>query len=505
MKKARLLMVQGTASSVGKSVIVTALCRIFAQDGVRVAPFKAQNMSLNAAVTPDGCEIGRAQAAQAEAAGLAPTADMNPILLKPEGGRRCQVVVQGRMWRDAPPLGSPDYARVLWPYVVESLERLRSDFELVVIEGAGSPAEVNLRDTDLANMRVAREFSAPVILVGDIDRGGVLAHLVGTLQLLLPEERALVRGLLINRFRGDLGLLAPGLEFLEQYTGKPVLGVVPFLDHLRVAPEDSVELERRPRPRQAAGVDVAVIRLPRISNFDEFDALEAEPDVRLRFVAARDELGDPDLIILPGSKATCPDLRFLHETGLAEAIRRLVAEGACLAGICGGFQMLGTRVCDPERVESELPAEEGLGFFPMVTVMSPEKVTRRVEGRVHTARGLLAHAGGLAFHGYEIHVGRTDLAEGVDRPLLIAAGDGERAEGALDPSGRVFGCYVHGLFENDAFRHAVLRAVRELRRPTARDAAFAPFSRESEYDRLADAVRASVDLERIRQIAGVGR
>mgnify|MGYP001287999758 CR=1 FL=1 len=503
MMKAKLLMVQGTASSVGKSVIVTALCRIFAAEGVRVSPFKAQNMSLNAAVTPDGAEIGRAQAAQAEAAGLVPTADMNPILLKPEGNGRCQVIVQGRMWREAPPLGSPDYAKVLWPFVVESLERLRSQFELIVIEGAGSPAEVNLRETDLANMRVAREFSAPVILVGDIDRGGVLAHLVGTLQLLLPEERALVRGLLINRFRGDLGLLAPGLEFLEQYTGKPVLGVVPYLDHLRVAPEDSVELERRLRPRAGASVEVAVVRLPRISNFDEFDPLEAEPDVRLRFVRSAAELGEPDLVILPGSKATCPDLRFLRESGLADAIRRLVSQGSCLIGICGGFQMLGTRVCDPERMESELPAEEGLGFFPMVTVMVGEKVTRLVEGTVRGGRGILAHAAGVAVRGYEIHVGRTDLAPSVERPLLIR-GEEPRLEGALDASGRVFGCYVHGLFENDDFRHAVLRAVREPRQRAGAET-FTSFSREAEYDRLAEAVRASVDLARIRQIAGLAR
>ncbi|MCS7293935.1 MAG: cobyric acid synthase [Chloroflexota bacterium] len=499
MSRAKLLMVQGTASSVGKSVLVTALCRVFAQEGIRVAPFKAQNMSLNAAVTKDGREIGRAQAAQAEAAGVDPTGDMNPILLKPEGNGRCQVIVQGRMWAEAPALGAPDYAAVLWPYVVESLERLRKEYELVVIEGAGSPAEVNLRATDLANMRVAREFGAPVILVGDIDRGGVLAHIVGTLELLLPEERALVRGLLINRFRGDLGLLAPGLSFLEQRTGKPVLGVVPYLEDLRVAPEDSVELERRPRAKTGPALDVAVVRLPKVSNFDEFDALEAEPNVQLRFVSTPQELRSAEVIILPGSKATCPDLRWLHESGMAATIRRRAAEGAYVIGICGGFQMLGEYVFDPDRVESELPAERGLGLLPLVTAMASEKVTRRVEGIVRGGRGILGAAEGYEFQGYEIHVGQTKFRRDVDRPLLLRDGAAWRPDGALDATGRVFGSYVHGLFENDGLRHGVLRAVR------AEVSGWVPFRRDSEYDRLAEAVRRSVDLEQIKRIAGVGR
>src|SRR3712207_4902676 len=338
-RQARVLMVQGSASSVGKSLLVAGLCRLFRQDGVRVAPFKAQNMSNNAAVTPEGGEIGRAQAAQAEAAGVAPAADMNPILLKPEADRRSQVVLRGR---PAFTLHAGEFLTrklELWPYVTESLDRLRAAYDLVLIEGAGSPAEINLRPGDIVNMRVARYADAPVLLAGDIDRGGVFAHLYGTLALLEPEERALVRGFVINKFRGDVSLLADGLRMIEDRTGVPVLGVVPYVKDLRIADEDAASLEQ-PRRTGSGAVDVAVVKLPHIANFDDIDPLEHEPDVRVRYVERGGELGLPDLVVLPGTKTTVPDLCWLHERELASAIAAHAARGGAVVGLCGGYQML---------------------------------------------------------------------------------------------------------------------------------------------------------------------
>ncbi len=382
---APVLMVLGTASSVGKSVLVTALCRIFRQDGVDVAPFKAQNMSNNADVTPDGREIGRAQSEQAAAARLAPRWEMNPVLLKPQGDRTSQVVVEGR---PAGILHSADFIRRkrdLWPHVERALETLREEFELVVAEGAGSPAETNLRAGDIVNMRVALHARAPVLLVGDIDRGGVFAHLFGTIALLEPEDRELVRGFVINRFRGDPSLLTPAIDDLEARTGVPVLGVIPWLDELRLAEEDAVALER-PEPTSAAAdatdlVDIAVIRLPRIANFDDFDPLAAEPGVRLRYVARPEDLGVPQLIILPGTKATIADLEMLRASGLAQALIERHEAGAHVLGICGGFQMLGERLADPLGAEAPAGTEvSGLGLLPVATTFAAEKVTRRVDG-----------------------------------------------------------------------------------------------------------------------------
>ncbi len=317
---AKVLMVQGTSSAAGKSTLVTAFCRIFSQDGLDVAPFKAQNMALNSFVTPEGCEIGRSQAVQAQAAGIPPHVDMNPVLLKPEGDTGCQIVVKGRPWKT---LRAPDYREMrhpLWEQVTAALSRLRSRHDLVVIEGAGSPAEINLHDSDIVNMAVALHATAPVLLVGDIDRGGVFASLVGTLALLEDGKRSLIKGLVINRFRGDLELLRPGLTMLEERVGLPVLGVVPFLHDLRIAEEDSVALDRAPVARTCNAIDLAVIRLPRISNFDDFDALDLEEGVRVRYVDAARELQRPDAIILPGTKHTLADLDWLRARGLDHCI-----------------------------------------------------------------------------------------------------------------------------------------------------------------------------------------
>ncbi len=493
---APVLMVLGTASSVGKSVLVTALCRIFRQDGISVAPFKAQNMSNNADVTPDGREIGRAQSEQAAAAGLAPRWEMNPVLLKPQGDRTSQVVLEGR---PAGLLQSADFVgkkRDLWPHVVGALATLREQYELVVAEGAGSPAETNLRAGDIVNMSVARHARAPVLLVGDIDRGGVFAHLFGTLALLEPEDRELVRGFIINRFRGDPSLLAPAIEDLEARTGVPVLGVVPWIDDLRLAEEDAVALERprasSPTAEVAGLVDIAVIRLPRIANFDDFDPLASEPGVRLRYVAKPEDLGQPRLIILPGTKATIADLEALRRAGLADAVLERHTAGTAVLGICGGFQMLGERLSDPFGVEAQAGTEvSGLGLLPLTTTFAAEKVTRRVEGSLATARGPWAGAANTQVRGYEIHMGTTEAISEPITPLLVLDG---LPDGAVSADGQVAGCYLHGLFHNDALRHALLAGLGLTEAPTR------TFDREREFDRLAQHVRSHLDMDRVRAL-----
>lgn len=494
--KSKVLMVQGTASHAGKSLLVTALCRIFRQDGFSVAPFKAQNMSLNSYATPDGGEIGRAQAVQAEAAGIEPMVEMNPILLKPEADDRSQVVVMGHPYATAPARDYYSLKSVLWPKVVESLEVLRSRFEIVVIEGAGSPAEINLKDDEIVNMRVARHAKSPVLLVGDIERGGVFASLVGTLELLAPEERVLVKGLIINKFRGDPSLLDSGLAFLGKRAGVPVIGVVPYLRDVGVAEEDSVSLEEPRKPRSAAPLDIAVISFPHMSNFDDFDPLSVDHNVNLRYVAAPGELGAPDLIILPGTKTTIADLDWLEKTGLAEKIRTHHDGGSYVVGICGGYQMLGERILDPERVESPLTERKGLGLLSLATVFLPSKETHQVEGVVKAGRGLLEQARGLPFQGYEIHMGRTDGVS--ESPFLIEKRSGRACqvpEGCLDSGGRVLGTYLHGLFNNAGLRSAILNHLASRKGFNIRPSP--AISRDVAYDRLADHVRRSLNMDLI--------
>ena len=497
---APVLMVVGTASSVGKSVVVAALCRIFRQDGVRVAPFKAQNMSNNAAVTADGLEIGRAQAEQAAAAGLEPHVDMNPVLLKPQGDRTSQLVLRGR---PAGLLHSRDFLdrkRDLWPAAAEALDALRARYDLVVAEGAGSPAEPNLRAGDITNMRVARHAQAPTLLVGDIDRGGVFAHLLGTLELLPPEDRALVRGLVINRFRGDPSLLGPAIEVIEDRTGVPVLGVIPWIDDIGVAEEDAVALERPEVGADAddtAEVDVAVVRLPRIANFDDFDPLVREPGVRVRWVRDASEFGRPDLAVLPGTKATVADLAWLREQGLDGAIEEHAARGGAVLGICGGFQMLGELLVDEEGVEAASgTSTPGLGLLPVETRFVETKTTRQTSGEVLAAAGPWAGATSLPVTGYEIHMGQH-AGEGASRPLLSLDG---RPDGAVSPDGRIAGTYLHGLLHNDGVRTALLRALGRSDGGAA-GMAFAE-RREAAFDRLAAVVREHLDLERVEVLLG---
>jgi adenosylcobyric acid synthase len=505
---ARTIMVQGTASSVGKSLLVTALCRMFAQRGLRVAPFKAQNMALNAAVTRDGLEIGRAQAAQAEAAGIEPTVLMNPILLKPEGESRAQVVVLGKAVGSMPALRYHDRKLDLRVVVADALARLRETCDLVVIEGAGSPAEVNLKARDLVNMFVAKLACAPVILAGDIDRGGVFAAIVGTLELLEPDERDRVAALLINKFRGDLALLAPGLDFLTERTGKPVLGVVPFVPGLRLADEDSLSLDARARRGRAPPhhLDIAVVRLPRIANHDDVDPLEHEPGVFVRFVEHPEDLHGADLVILPGSKSTVSDLAWLRAAGLAAILETRARAGEPVLGICGGCQMLGEAILDPHGVESAEPRVPGLALLPLRTRYARDKLTARVEARAER-RSFIAGDRALSapLSGYEIHMGEVEPTREGAAAFTITARSGEpvRAlDGAVSDDGAVVGTLIHGLLENDAVRADLLASLR-ARRGLPIPAPSRPIpTREAEYDRLAEAVRASVDRELLWRLAG---
>jgi len=493
-------MVQGTASSVGKSLIVAGLCRLFRQEGLRVAPFKAQNMALNSAVTPDGLEIGRSTAVQAEAAGVAPTVEMNPVLIKPEAGARAQIVVLGKPLGRAETVDYFSRTAALWPVVADALDRLREKYDLVVIEGAGSPAEINLRDGDIVNMRIARHADAPVLLVGDIDRGGVFAALVGTLELLRPEERDLVRGLIVNRFRGDLELLRPGLTFLEEKTGKPVLGVLPHLNDLRIAEEDSVALEERRLvpPGGSVPLDVAVIRLPHLANFDDFDLLAAEPTISLRYVERAADVGQPDLVILPGTKSTAHDLLALRASGLADRLRRLAEQQTPILGICGGYQLLGKRLLDPLAVESADAAVPGLGLLPVETVFQTEKRTRQVVATGVAGPGWVGQLAHQRLTGYEIHMGESH-AEG--QPVFsIVDGGRPHPDGCRSADGLVVGTYLHGLFENAAVREALIRWLGERRGLDLH--AQAGLGRTGEYDRLAGWLQASLDLPRLRQIIG---
>jgi len=497
-------MIQGTGSGVGKSLLATAFCRLFARAGYRVAPFKSQNMALNAAVAADGGEIGRAQAAQAEAAGIEPTVDMNPILLKPEGDARAQVVIRGAA---TPSVDFTTYQRMapeLLDVVGESLGRLRAGHDLVVIEGAGSPAEINLAATEIVNMRIARLAEAPVLLVGDIDRGGVFAALVGTLALLDPGDRARVAGFLVNRFRGDRRLLEPGLEMLTARTGVPVVGVVPFIPERLVPAEDSLDLERIAGAARDAVVDVAVIRLPRISNFDDFEPLAEEPGVRVRFVRTAAELAPADLVIVPGTKTTVADLTWLEASGLGAAVREAAAAGRCVLGVCGGFQMLGERVDDPEGLEGVAGSVAGLGLLPVTTTFAGAKRTVRVRARVAATRGMLAAAAGREIAAYEIHVGRTRSA--ADPAFAIIARGPERpeeADGAVSADGAVTGTYLHGLFADDTLRGTVLRAVaaRAGRAPDPRWGS--PRGASLRYDRLADIVADAVDVPAVAKLVGL--
>ena len=493
MTRALPLMIQGTSSDAGKSAIATAFCRIFAQDGYKTAPFKSQNMALNSYVTLDGKEIGRAQGVQAEAAGIIATTDMNPILIKPTRDAESQIVVNGEPYGNMKAMAyRTDFYDEGLRIIQESFNRLATSYERIVIEGAGSPAEVNLNDRELVNMRVARLANAPVILVADIERGGVFASLVGTLQLLEPQDRERVIGVIINRFRGDLSLLQPGLVWFESYTGVPVLGVVPFIPDLWIDAEDSLILHRYQGQRETPrDLDIAVIRYPRISNFTDVDPFFVEPDCRVRFVSREEELGEPDLIVLPGSKNTIEDMQFIRETGLAAGIERVHRERGCtLIGICGGYQMLGEWIHDPAGVESPLQSMKGLGLIPMVTTMEQRKTTVLSKG---TAR----FAGQeLELEGYEIHMGKSVFEQNDAAFIQLRNG----MDGYCQEEQKRIGTYFHGLFHNDGFRTLLLNKLRAEKglAPLDERPSFVAL-REQGYDLLADTVRRHVRLDVIEE------
>jgi adenosylcobyric acid synthase len=486
-KRAPALMLQGTGSDVGKSLLVAGLARAFTRRGLRVRPFKPQNMSNNAAVTADGGEIGRAQALQARACGVAPSVHMNPVLLKPQTDSGAQIVVQGRMAGSA---AARDYAAVkptLMPAVLDSFARLGAEADLVLVEGAGSASEVNLRAGDIANMGFAEAADVPVVLVADIDRGGVIASLVGTHALLPARERARLRGYIINKFRGDPALFTPAFATIRDHTGLDCLGIVPWFAAANQLPaEDSVALEHRARVAGRA-IKIAVPRLPRIANFDDLDPLEAEPDVAIDMVAPGRPLpADADLILLPGSKATRADLQAFIDAGWDIDLKAHVRRGKPVLGICGGFQMLGARVADRRGIEGPPGESVGLGLLAIDTELDDTKTLRAVTGR--------ARDGGAAIQGYEMHVGRTTGAD-CARPLLELEGD--RPDGARSADGLVAGCYVHGLFASDAFRAAFLDRLRSGRPAT--DAFEARL--EATLDALADHVAGALDLDRLLAIA----
>ena len=501
-QKARTIMVQGTASHVGKSAIAAALCRIFAQDGYRVAPFKSWNMALNSYVTQDGGEIGRAQGEQAEAAGIEATVHMNPILVKPKGQGQAQVIVRGRVRGDVDFAKRPedDYVQTSLEIIAESLDVLRAEYEIIVLEGAGSPAEINLMDQDVANMKAARLADAPVVLVCDIDRGGALAAAVGTMLLLPEDDRNRVAGFVFNKFRGDRELLEPGLAIVKERTGVATLGVVPYVAETGLAEEDGVALEclQRQRGEGEATLQICVVRLPHISNFTDFDALKAEEDVSLIYVDSPEELSGADAVILPGTKNSMHNLLFLRQTGLDAAILQLAQSGVPVVGICGGYQLLGQTLEDPQGGEAggEPSTLPGLGLLAVDTCFYPEKRVVRVRA---AARVPFAKEEEVA--GYEIHMGKSVRQPGCQAAFALSEG-GSGDDGARSQCGKIWGTYIHGVFDRPGFRRAWLNTLRRNR--GWQDASLCQdLERVNRFDNLAAHVRSSLDMDAIYRLLGL--
>ena len=506
--RGKSLMVMGTASSVGKSVLCSAFLRIMKQDGYKVAPFKAQNMALNSFVTKDGLEMGRAQVTQAQAAGVEPDVRMNPVLLKPTSDRRSQVIVDGKAIGTMTAMEYHRYKPALRERIKATYDALESTVDCVVIEGAGSPAEINLRAGDIVNMSMAESADAPVLLVGDINLGGVFASLLGTVMLLTDEERARVKGVIINKFRGDVKILEPGLKMLEERIHIPVLGVVPWMD-VGLEDEDSVT-ERFSRMMGQGDLDVAVVKLKHISNFTDFQSLSLQPGVKVRYAQTSKEVENADLIVLPGTKntigdmillpgtkSTIADLRWLRERGLEAAILKEAAGGTLVFGVCGGYQMLGRKLHDPDHVESRVPELAGLDLLDMEVTFAREKETAQASGVVD-ASGWLASSNGILVDGYEIHAGQNQFGEKVLPWLRI----GNRVDGVMNERGNVLGSYLHGLFDDGQLFAAIAAHIRkekgidtETQAPMTLDE-----YREREFDRIADIVRASVDMDAIYRI-----
>ena len=496
---AKPIMIQGTMSNAGKSLLAAGLCRIFHQDGYRVAPFKSQNMALNSFITDEGLEMGRAQVMQAEAAGIAPSVLMNPILLKPTNDIGSQVIVNGEVLGTMSARDYFAYKKKLVPDILKAYDQLDRENDIIVIEGAGSPAEINLKEEDIVNMGMAKMVKAPVLLVGDIDRGGVFAQLIGTLELLEENEKRLVKGLIINKFRGDKTILDPGVEMLEKRGGIPVVGIAPYLQ-IQVEDEDSLT-ERFDRTDTVGMIDIAVIRLPRISNFTDFNPLESVPGVSVRYVSHPSELKDPDIIFLPGTKNTMGDLRWMRESGMEAMVLKEASKGKLIFGICGGYQMLGEKLTDPYGVE-EGGSMAGMGLLPMETVFAEQKTRTRVAGNFRETAGVYAELSHVPLDGYEIHMGDTALSGNA----VWAADIRDQVSGVSKQDGAICenagGTYVHGLFERKETVQAFLQIAGKRKGVDVsqlKGVDFAEF-KETQYDILASELRKHLDMEKIYQI-----
>ena len=502
-KVAKAIMIQGTMSNAGKSLLTAGLCRIFKQDGYKVAPFKSQNMALNSFITEEGLEMGRAQVIQAEAAGIKPSALMNPILLKPTNNMGSQVIVNGEVLGNMSAKDYYAFKKNLRPKILEAYEKLASEYDIIVIEGAGSPAEINLKQEDFVNMGMAKMAKAPVLLVGDIDRGGVFAQLVGTVMLLDEDEQDMVKGLIINKFRGDKSILDPGVEMLEERTKIPVVGVAPYLN-VDIEDEDSLA-ERVKGNREVDLIDIAVIRLPRISNFTDFNALEVIPGVSVRYVRTVKELKNPDMIILPGSKNTMEDLLWMRQNGLDAAILKKAGEDKIIFGVCGGYQMLGETLSDPDGVEAGGKIK-GMGLLPMDTVFKGAKTRTRVEGRFLEVTGALSALSQIEMEGYEIHMGECTRKENA-KPLVTITdkvnGD-SKADGTYKDN--VYGSYVHGIFDKEEVAEAVVTSIGKKKGLDVSEMTGVDFAeyKEKQYDLLADGLREYLDMEKIYKILKEG-
>ena len=496
---AKAIMVQGTMSNAGKSLLAAGLCRIFKQDGYRVAPFKSQNMALNSFITEDGLEMGRAQVMQAEAAGIKPSVLMNPILLKPTNDVGSQVIVNGEVLGTMSARDYFKYKKSLVPDIMKAYNALASENDIIVIEGAGSPAEINLKEEDIVNMGMAKMAKAPVLLVGDIDRGGVFAQLIGTVELLEEDEKAMVKGLIINKFRGDKTILDPGVEMLEERSKIPVVGVAPYLD-IQVEDEDSLT-ERFDRKQEAGVIDIAVIRTPRISNFTDFNPFESIPGVSLRYVKHPRDLHSPDMIILPGTKNTMGDLIWMRESGMEAAILKEASRGKLIFGVCGGYQMLGETLSDPHGVENG-GSMKGMGLLPMETVFAEKKTRTRVHGHFGQLSGVFAPLSGAEIEGYEIHMGESVLKEnaGTATKITDSVSGIKKEEGAF--AGNVCGTYIHGVFDKEASAEAIIRVIGEKKGIDVENMTGVDFAafKEQQYDILAAELRKHLDMKKIYEI-----
>jgi adenosylcobyric acid synthase len=494
LKRAKPIMIQGTMSNVGKSLLAAGLCRVFKQDGYRVAPFKAQNMALNSFITKENLEMGRAQVVQAEACGIEPSVNMNPILLKPTTDMGSQVIVNGEVVGNMRAMDYFKRKKDYIPVIEKAYDELAEEYDIIVIEGAGSPAEINLKQDDIVNMGMAKIADAPVLLAGDIDRGGVFAQLIGTVALLEPEEQDRIKGLIVNKFRGDPKILEPGLAMITERCHKKVLGVVPYMD-VDIEEEDSLA-QRLDKKNLTGELDLAVIRLPKLSNFTDFQALAMEPGVSIRYVDQASGLGHPDVILLPGTKNTIQDMKWLRQSGLEAAIKKRVSKGTLLFGICGGYQMLGEQILDTQGIEGE-GTLSGFGMIPMVTQFEPEKTRTQISGTTGHFTGIFAPLSDKKVRGYEIHMGKTSFTKEVPSLLQLHG----KKDGYC--SDHVMGTYLHGIFDEEEFRRTWIRILCEKKGISfeENEQSFEEY-KQQQYDKLADILRDSLNLEEIYRIIG---